>query len=387
MAGSLRQRGERSWQLRVYAGRDPETGRKRSVEQTFHGSKRQAEKALASLVSNAASESARSNRHVTVESLLHQWLEHASLSFSPRTTDVTRCYIDTAIVPAVGLVPVGKLTAVDLDRFYRRLLTVGGPRGKYSPATVRRVHGILRRALGQGVLWGWLTHNPAIRASPPRVPVHELKPPTPGDVVRLFQLARDTNWTLAMFIVLAASTGARRGEIAALRWRNIDLDKRALTIERGLVIADNKVIEQGTKTHQCRNVSLDDGTISFLRVHLARVAVAAAACDTELATDGFVLSGSVDASEPLRPDSLSRAFRVLCARAGVKGIRLHDLRHYVATQLLGAGVDVRTVAGRLGHRNAATTLNVYSHFLPEADRRAADTMGSLFDEALKELGG
>lgn len=101
-----------------------------------------------------------------------------------------------------------------------------------------------------------------------------------------------------------------------------------------------------------------------------------------LPPDAFVFSNEVDGSLAWYPDSASRSFTRLCRRAGVAGVRLHDLRHYVATRLLSAGVDVRTVAGRLGHRNAATTLNVYSHFLVEADRQAADVLGRIFDDAV-----
>jgi integrase len=90
-----------------------------------------------------------------------------------------------------------------------------------------------------------------------------------------------------------------------------------------------------------------------------------------------VFAGDVTGTTPWYPDSASRRFRRACDDAGLKDVRLHDLRHYVATRLLSAGVDVRTVAGRLGHRNAATTLNVYSHFVPEADQEAAEILGRL----------
>ncbi len=90
-----------------------------------------------------------------------------------------------------------------------------------------------------------------------------------------------------------------------------------------------------------------------------------------------MFSADVEGREPWYPDSVSRRFRTACRRVGLEGVRLHDLRHYVATRLLSAGGDVRTVAGRLGHRNAATTLNVYSHFVPEADREAAEILGGL----------
>ena len=100
-------------------------------------------------------------------------------------------------------------------------------------------------------------------------------------------------------------------------------------------------------------------------------------CGTAVGADGFVFSHSPDASTPWFPGSVSRSFKQLCAREGIDDVRLHDLRHFVATQLLSAGVDVRTVAGRLGHRNAATTLNVYAHFLQQADRVAADVIGNI----------
>ena len=97
----------------------------------------------------------------------------------------------------------------------------------------------------------------------------------------------------------------------------------------------------------------------------------------------FVFRSTVDGSAPWFPDSASRRFHRLCQQAGVPGVRLHDLRHYVATRLLAGGIDVRTIAGRLGHRNAATTLNVYAHFLAEADREAARQLGNVLSTALK----
>ena len=223
MAGSLRQRGEGSWQLRVHVGRDPETGRKRYAERTFHGTKRQAERALAALVAESESMSPAIGSSHTVERLLTEWLDLAGPSLSPRTVVVTKGYIDKAIVPAIGSIPVSRLTTVEIDRFYRQLAIVGGPRRKYSPATIRRVHGILRRVSAQGVRWGWIRQNPAVEASPPRVPLRELKPPTPGEVAKLFRIAQESDPTLAMFVVLAASTGARRGEVLALRWSDVEL--------------------------------------------------------------------------------------------------------------------------------------------------------------------
>ena len=94
-------------------------------------------------------------------------------------------------------------------------------------------------------------------------------------------------------------------------------------------------------------------------------------------SDAFVFSAAPDGSAPLHPDTVTSGFQRLCRRLGLNGVRLHDLRHLHATQLLAAGVPVRTVSGRLGHANAATTLNVYAHFLDASDRQAAEVIGGL----------
>jgi integrase len=185
--------------------------------------------------------------------------------------------------------------------------------------------------------------------------------------------------------MLAASSGARRGELIALRWKDIDLDRGTLSIERGVVIVDGQLIEQGTKTHQSRRITLDGTTRTNLSLHRSRMEKAAESAGSSIGADSFVFSETLDGSTPWRPDSTTRAFRSLCQRAGVGRIRLHDLRHYVATRLLTAGVDVRTVAGRLGHRNPSTTLNVYSHFVPESDQEAADALGRIFGNAVRSI--
>jgi integrase len=182
---------------------------------------------------------------------------------------------------------------------------------------------------------------------------------------------------LACFLVLAAATGARRSELVALRWTDVDIDGSTMSISRGVVFGPDGLVEKGTKTHTTRRVALDDRTLRAVAEHRDRMRQRAALCRVPLRDDAFVFSNTADCTEPWFPDSVSRTFRRLCAAEGLRDVRLHDLRHFVATQLLGAGVDVRTVAGRLGHRNAATTLNVYAHFLQQADRAAANVIGEV----------
>jgi integrase len=383
MQGSMRQRVG-AWELRVYVGRDPLSGRKRWVSRSFKGAKRDAQVALAALVTELDGNRPGPSG-ATVGHLLERWFEQAEPDFSPKTALETRGVLDRHLIPSLGAVPLGRLRAEQLDGYYRELRRRGGHGGKpLAPATVRRMHGILHRALEQGVRWGWLRSNPASLAQPPKVPPSEIVPPDPAHIARLFEVARERDPDLATFVLLAAATGARRSELVALRWSDVDLDTGVVSISRGHVHGRDGVVMKDTKTHASRRVALAGTSLAVLVEHHGRATDLASACGVALGTDGFVFTRTADGTVPWRPDTTTTAFVHLRHRAGLDHIRLHDLRHYVATTMLTAGVDVRTVAGRLGHRNAATTLNVYSHFLERSDRAAADILGGIFDEAMAQ---
>jgi integrase len=277
-----------------------------------------------------------------------------------------------------------RLRAADLDRLYAQLRTSGGVSGgPLAPATIRRVHEIIRRALKQGVRWGWVSTNPAAHASPPRVPKSDVLPPTPEDVVRLIELAEAEDPDLAVLLRLAAGTGARRGELCALRWSDVDLDAATVVISRAMVHGFVGMVERGTKTHAARRIALDRDTVAALVEHRRRSAQRAEDCGVGLSDGARVFSFEPDGSAPWRPDVVTNRFNKLRRKAGLDSVRLHDLRHYVATRLIAAGVPVRTVSGRLGHANAATTLNVYSAFVQASDRDAAELLGEMLHEARK----
>ena len=379
MKGFMRQRGN-SWELRVFLGHDPLTGKKRYATQTVRGGKREAQSKLAEMVTEAE-RGLTARTTATVGELLETWFEFAAPDFSPKTVRETRGYMDRSLLPTLGSKSLARLKPTELDAFYRRLLASGGSGGRpLAPGTVRRIHGILRRALNQGIKWGWIGINPAMATTPPRVPASDIKPPAPKDLARVLRRAGEESPDLACYLILAAATGARRSELIALRWTDVDLDAATVSIERGIVLGPHGLVEKGTKTHSARRVSLDAGTVGALADHRERMQERAVACGAVLAADAFVFSNAVDASKPWLPDSVSRSFRRLCKKECLPGVRLHDLRHFVATELLSAGVDVRTVAGRLGHRNAATTLNVYAHFVEQSDRAAADIIGDVLRE-------
>ncbi len=175
--------------------------------------------------------------------------------------------------------------------------------------------------------------------------------------------------------MLAALTGMRRGELCALRWSDVDFERGELDVSRSVVVVPGGLAEKGTKTHRFRIVALDDVGMALLLRHRANVEDWAGQAEVVLPEDAFVFSNAVDGSKPFRPDNVTGFFTRVRDSLGLHDVRLHDLRHFTATQLIGAGVDVRTVAGRLGHSDPSVTLRVYSHALEERDRAAADVMG------------
>jgi integrase len=305
--------------------------------------------------------------------LLHDWLENVGPSLSPTTLAGYRRLVDGYIVPALGKVKLHRLTAAHLDGYYRSL-----SRGGLKPASVRQFHAVISSALNQGVKWDWVGSNVAARATPPPVRRQKLDPPSPADVIRLIEAAkRSRSPELGVFFHVAAVTGARRGELVALRWTAVDLVAAQVVIEHSVVQVGRDLFEKDTKTHQARRLSLDPGTVDVLARFKTAAEERLAPFGLTLPDAAFVFSDEPDGSKPWNPERITRAFSRFCAQEGISGVRFHDLRHFAATRLLSAGVDVRTVSGRLGHANAATTLGVYAHFLHSSDQAAAVILGDL----------
>jgi len=363
---------------------DPITRRPKYLTRTYQGGKRDAQEALARFVTEVSGGGHRA-QDTTVGDLIREWFELASPELSPTTVKGYDWIIKTYILPTLESVPLGKLRTAQLDRFYVKLRDGGGrDGGTLSAATVRQVHAIVRRALQQGVRWGWISSNPAALASPPRVRRTEIQPPDPEGVVKLIERATKDNPDFGCFLYIAATTGARRGELCGLHWEAIDLKNRTIVISRSLVEAAHGVtVEKDTKTRSVRRVAMDERAVNLLTEQLRRCQRRARRSGQTLRPNAYVFSSDVGGTRPWVPNDVTKDFIRLRNKVGLKKVRLHDLRHYSATRLLAAGVPVRTVSGRLGHANAATTLGVYAHYIDESDRGAADALGAELVRARK----
>jgi integrase len=262
---------------------------------------------------------------------------------------------------------------MDLDRFYFSLTNSAG----LAPATVRHVHAVIRRALRQAVVWGWIGINPAVNATLPRLVKADISPPSPEQVLELIQKAHERDPELGNFLHIAASTGARRGEVCAIRWSNLDVKKKTLVIERAIIDMTGEVIEKDTKTHANRRMQLDPDTFAVFENQRSIAQDRAAQVGMKIAANAYVFSREPDGLIPWTPGRVTKQFQSVRDALGYDNVRLHDLRHFAATRLMAAGIPVRTVSGRLGHANPSTTLSIYTHFVEASDQDAAMVMGKL----------
>lgn len=379
----------------VYAGEDPLTGRRHYVRETVPAGpnvEKEAEKVRVRIL-NEINEQRNARTNATVNQLMDRYLELVDVDASTRQR--YESVIRTHIRPLIGRVTLARLDAETFDSFYRTLracrdhcggrkFVIHRTRGEHecddkcrahkcrplSNGTIRKVHWCLSGAFKDAIRWKWITINPLDQAEAPKGPTSNPQPPTPDEAAAIVNEAfKDLRW--GMFVWLAMTTGARRGELCALRWDRLDLDNAALWIRTSIAQNGQQTWEKDTKTHQQRRIALDAETVGLLRAYRQHCEAEAATAGTELRTDGFVFSPALDHSTWLKPSTVSQRYRRMCSKLGWN-MHLHQLRHYSATELISSGVDARTVAGRLGHGGGgATTLRVYSAWVAEADQRAA----------------
>lgn len=306
--------------------------------------------------------------NVTVGDMLAAWQQERQERWSPTYAKDVANVLDRLPRPFTERL-VSRVTPPIVASLYRELEVKG-----WSLHRISRVHTSLSAAWKLGVRYGWAKINPAFQIAPATAAPADIKPPSRDEIRQLIAKAPDK---LALFLRLAASTGARRGELVALQWSVVELGRRRLRIRRSLVYTPSSGVEERAgKTGEkgWRWVALGAGVNEALAQHHDDQWLLA--LKAELPAPVWVFSHDAGVT-PWRPDYPTLIFGRLRKTLGLEHVRLHDLRHFVATEMLAAGEPVHTVAGRLGHATGATTQRVYAHFLPEQDRAAADMLDEL----------
>lgn len=360
----IRSKGKDRWEIRFSANGTP-------VSRMFKGTKKEAQRERRRYLREA--EAGKWNhREKTFQVLADEWFALAQRKLSPTTVRAYAQNLRLHILPALGPIPLHRLSVADLDKLYLQLEDE-----ELAPRTIKQNHAIISRALRQGRIWGWVHEDLSGLATLPRVPESELHPPTAAQVHQLIATAEESDPLLAVVIFVAADTGARRGELCGLRWPDLDLEAATLTIRRAVIPVAGGTQEKDTKTHQRRTVALWPTTVEAVARHRQNVLQGARLARVEVQADAYMFSREPDGSTPLHPDMVSYGFGLIRRKAKIKA-RFHDLRHFVGTELVSRGVPITAVSRRLGHRHASTTTDIYArHSTVEADRQASQVIGEL----------
>lgn len=374
MRGHTRKRG-RKWSVVVDVGRD-ETGKRKQRWHSGYETKKEAETALAEILGKMQRGEYVQPSKRTLANFLNEWMNGQRSHLKPGTWQSYKTNVDAYIIPRLGTLKLQDITPGLLDAFYAELET-GGRRarqGGLSRRTVRFTHAIIRKALSDAVRQNQIPRNPAELARPPKHETPEMRTWNAEELTRFLSHVKEDRYFAAYR--LAAMTGLRRGELLGLRWGDVDVEAGRLSVRQALLSVRNKLIRSTPKTGKGRSVSLDPETVAALRQWKTRQAKERLAFEGEWPDHDLVFTR--EDGEPVHPDRFSRDwFAQHVKAAGLRPIRLHDLRHTHATLALQAGIHPKQVSSRLGHATVSITLDIYSHAVPEMDEEAAVRVAAL----------
>jgi integrase len=344
-------------------------------------------------------------RITLAEFLNDEWLPAIEHTVRPTTLVGYRCNVAAHLTYGFGATPLQKLTPSAINRLYIKLLSEPRmsrkkPKDKpkeedkkesaepeeqpkpLSPTTVRHIHALLHRALGDAVRWGKLQRNPADAADPPRkslTATNEMKSWSAKQLHTFLDAVKDER--LGPLWHVLATTGMRRGEALGLRWADVDLDGMrgtgpTISVRQALVSAGYQVSFSEPKTQKGRRtIALDAGTVSVLSEWRDRQEAEAEEWGKLWTATGLAFTR--ENGTAWHPDRVSKLFEEAVLASKLPRIRLHDLRHTHATLALGTNIHPKVVSERLGHSTVAFTLDVYSHCIPALAQDAADRVAAL----------
>jgi integrase len=384
MKGHIRERSPGHWAI-VIDLTDKTTGLRRRKWHSFKGTKRKAQEECARLISEIAKGSYVEPSKTTLAEFLDMWLKDVKSQVSPKTYERYYQICHKNIAPLLGTIPLSKLKPPQISEAYAKALDSGRRDGEggLSPRTVHHMHVILKGALRRAVKWEMLIRNPADAVNPPKPGRAAMRTYDVEQTAQLIEAVRDRR--LFVPVILAVLCGLRRGEIAALRWRHIDLAQGELAVVESAEQTKAGVRYKEPKSGRSRTVALTATVRTELKAYRARQAEELLKIGKRLADADFVVA-QPDGS-PYRPHSVGQEWvRFLADNPSFPRIRFHDLRHAHATHMLKAGVHPKIASERLGHSKIGITLDLYSHVLPNMQADAVAVVDGALQAALNKTG-
>lgn len=378
--GHLRKRigtnGAVSYQLTAEGDRDPLTGKRERKYKTVKGTKKQAEAELRKMISEL-----ESGNIITVSTMkLSDWMETWLNTYLPNIEQTTREgyqeKIGNHIIPTLGHLPLKAIKTNDIQILINDLISK-----KKSPKTIRNVYNNLNAALEKAVVLRMIPYNPCKGTVLPKLQKYQAQVYSAADIQQA--LAAADSLSIYLIILLGATVGLRRGEMAALQWSDINFSNNTISITQNRVHTAKGVIQKAPKSEAGkRTIKVGSDVITALQD-------AKEVYDDMTRTPSFKDLGYVlfkENGEPFHPDSITQKWERFITKHNLPQIRLHDLRHSNATALIAAGVSAKVVQHRLGHANVSITLNTYTHVLPSMDEEAAEKLDHALFSSAQSLG-
>ena len=373
MRGSVTKRGANSWRVKFDVTGN---GKRKTHYQTVKGSRRDAERELARLIAAADTGSVVDPSRTTLADYLQGWLDDAH-NLAGKTKERYGQLIRHQVIPHLGTLQLQRLRPIDIDRCHSTLLRAGGCNGEPLAArTVRDAHRVLHTALEHAVEVELVARNVAYAISPPKVEAKEITALKANQIAPLFA-ALAGHW-LEPIAVLAFATGARRGEILALQWGDVDLDAGTMSIKRSLEQTAAGLKFKPPKTRRgVRTISLPAGAVETLRGQRKRQLERRLLLGQGKPTPETLVFSTLD-GDPIAPNGLSRDWCMFIRAHKLPKVSFHGLRHSHVSALVASKIDPLTISRRIGHANVSTTMNVYSHMFKETDTTAAEAIEAAF---------
>ena len=371
--GSIIRRGKRSWRVKYDLPRD-EAGGRRIAYATVKGTRKDAEKVLRAKLSAIDAGTHVDPSKLTVGEFLDDWLTKAApLTAGPRTLERYQEFVRLQIKPHLGDVLLQALRPKHISDWHQTPID----EGRIALVTIAAAHGALRTALERAVKTEVLARNVAKIITPPKTVRVEVTSLTKDQVADV--LDKLAGHPLYPIVAVAIGTGARRGEITALTWADVDLDGRAMTIRRSLEQTHAHGIRvKAPKTKAgTRTISLPALTVDALREHRIKTLELRLALGAGALPPDAPVFATIEGAWP-SPAAITDQWRTAVEQLNLPKVRLHALRHSHASALIATGLDVITISRRLGHSKASITLDVYGHLFTNNDTAAAEAIDAIF---------
>ena len=375
--GNIRKRKDGRWEGRYTAGYDPKTG-KRIIKNVLGKTQAEVKQKLSTAMEACKAVDVVRSDDYTVAEWLRTWFAlYAKPNIRPTTARSYQGSMELHIIPRIGCIKLNKLTGRDIQKLYKDLMENGRLRKAQkskqpglSSTTVRGIHMMLHNALDRAVKERLILRNPTEDCIIPKVQKQEMKILHPEDM-KAYLEAAEKRGVLPMFYLELVS-GIRKGELVALRWEDLDVEHRTISVSKQALggLGKELVVNRPKTENSIRAISIPQDAVDLLvQAH-------------EKHPESPYLFPSPLTGGMYHPDSVVNLHKKILKDAGLEHIRFHDLRHTFATMALQNGVDVKTVSNMLGHYDAGFTLRTYTHATRQKQDEAAQTMGAFMEQVM-----